>query len=247
VEVLGRRWGTEDDAIRQQIGISLQETKLSDKLSVRETLTLFRSFYKNGLEPDQAIQQVGLTDKATAWVGKLSGGQRQRLAVACALIGDPQLLMLDEPTTGLDPQIRLEIHGLIEEMKAERRTVLLTTHYIEEAERLCDRVAIMDEGKIIAIGTPRELQQKSRSQSCIQITCGQDFNGHALPDWPDAVSSMIEDDGRSLTVHSNRPARTLVEIIKWLDQQGMQLEDVHLKRPTLEDVFVELTGKKLRD
>src|SRR5262249_43086890 len=136
------------------------------------------------------------------------------------------------------------IHNLIEELKSENRTVVLTTHYIEEAERLCDRVAIMDEGKIVAMGTPRELQQKSRSQSRIQIVCALRLDAATLPRWPDAVDSTIETDGHTLTVHSTRPARTLVEIMKWLDQGGLQLEDVHLNKPTLEDVFVELTGKQ---
>jgi ABC-2 type transport system ATP-binding protein len=193
------------------------------------------------------LKRQQLWDKRAANYETLSGGQKQRLALALALVNDPQMLFLDEPTTGLDPQIRLEIHGLIEEMKTERRTVLLTTHYIEEAERLCDRVAIMDEGKIVAMGTPRELQQKSRSQSRIEIVCAQSMNGGALPAWPDAMDSALTSDGRGLTVHSTRPARTLFEIMRWMDQQGLQLEDVHLKRPTLEDVFVELTGKKLRD
>src|SRR5262249_48607543 len=157
VEVLGRRWGQADDDIRQRIGISLQETKLSDKLSVRETLTLFRSFYQAGLEPEEAMQRVSLTEKARAWVVNLSGGQRQRLAVACALIGDPQLLMLDEPTTGLDPQSRRQLWDIIREFRSLGRTVLLTTHYMDEAERLCDRVAIVDQGKVIALGTPAEL------------------------------------------------------------------------------------------
>ena len=247
VRVLGFDPDRQKQNLKDRIGVCLQATNLPAKIRVQEAMDLFAAFYTRSLSTEQLLKRLQLWEKRSAAYETLSGGQKQRLALALALVNDPQLLFLDEPTTGLDPQIRLEIHGLIEEMKAERRTVLLTTHYIEEAERLCDRVAIMDEGKIIAIGTPRELQQKSRSQSCIQITCGQDFNGHALPDWPDAVSSVVEDNGRSLTVHSNRPARTLVEIIKWLDQQGMQLEDVHLKRPTLEDVFVELTGKKLRD
>jgi len=167
--------------------------------------------------------------------------------LALALVNDPQLLFLDEPTTGLDPQIRLEIHKLVEELKAEGRTVVLTTHYIEEAERLCDRVAIMDEGKIVAMGSPRELQQKSREQSRIQIVTAQPLNSVQVPSWPDAMQSTLDGDGRSLTVYSARPARTLFEIMRWLDQQGIQLEDVHLKRPTLEDVFVELTGKRLRE
>jgi ABC-2 type transport system ATP-binding protein len=136
---------------------------------------------------------------------------------------------------------------LIEELRAEKRTVVLTTHYLEEAERLCDRVAIMDEGRIVAIGTPRELQQKSRNQSVIQIVCEQPIGVPQLPEWPEAVSSRVDGDGRTLTVHSIRPARTLVEIMKWLDQQGLALEDIHLHRPTLEDVFVELTGKRLRE
>jgi ABC-2 type transport system ATP-binding protein len=210
-------------------------------------MDLFASFYTRSLSTEQVLKRLQLWDKRAAAYDTLSGGQKQRLALALALVNDPQLLFLDEPTTGLDPQIRLEIHNLIEQMKSEKRTVLLTTHYIEEAERLCDRVAIIDQGKIVAIGTPRELQQKSRSQSRIQIMVGQPFNGTALPTWPDAVSSAIDDEGRTLTVYSTRPARTLFEIMKWLDQHSMQLEDVHLKKPTLEDVFVELTGKHLRD
>src|SRR5262249_42892982 len=156
VEVLGRRWGQDDDAIRQRIGISLQETKLADKLSVRETLTLFRSFYQSGLEPDEAMRRVELTEKADSWVVKLSGGQRQRPAVAGALIGDPELLMLDEPTTGLDPQSRRQLWDIIRQFRRQGRTVLLTTHYMDEAERLCDRIAIVDHGKVIALGSPAE-------------------------------------------------------------------------------------------
>jgi ABC-2 type transport system ATP-binding protein len=193
------------------------------------------------------LKRLQLWDKRNAFYETLSGGQKQRLALALSLINDPQLLFLDEPTTGLDPQIRLEIHGLIEELKAEQRTVLLTTHYIEEAERLCDRVAIMDEGRIVAMGTPKELQQQSKGQSRIQINVAVPLLLDSLPAWPDAMETTLNGDGREMTVYSNRPARTLFEIMKWLDQQGLQLDDVHLKRPTLEDVFVELTGKKLRD
>src|SRR5579864_5125836 len=157
VEVLGMRWGREDAVIKERIGISLQETRLSEKLQVNETLTLFRSFYKRGLEPDEVIRRVSLEEKATARVGKLSGGQRQRLAVACALVGDPDLLLLDQPTTGLDPQSRRQLWELIRGLRAQGRTVLLTTHYMDEAERLCDRVAVVDHGKVIAEGTPRQL------------------------------------------------------------------------------------------
>ena len=245
--VLGFDPDRQKQQLKDRIGVCLQATNLPAKIRVQEAMELFASFYTRSLNSEQLLKRLQLWDKRAAAYETLSGGQKQRLALALALVNDPQLLFLDEPTTGLDPQIRLEIHGLIEEMKSEHRTVLLTTHYIEEAERLCDRVAIMDEGKIVAMGTPRELQQRSRSQSRIQITCTQPLNGNAVPHWPDAVSSAIEEDGRTLTVHSNRPARTLVEIMKWLDQAGLQLDDVHLKRPTLEDVFVELTGKQLRD
>jgi ABC-2 type transport system ATP-binding protein len=245
--VLGFDPDRQKQQLKDRIGVCLQATNLPAKIRVQEAMELFASFYTRRLSSEQLLKRLQLWDKRAAAYETLSGGQKQRLALALALVNDPQLLFLDEPTTGLDPQIRLEIHSLIEQMKSEHRTVLLTTHYIEEAERLCDRVAIMDEGRIVAMGTPRELQQKSSSQSRIQITGGQPLNGAALPPWPDAVSSTVEEDGRTLTVYSTRPARTLFEIMKWLDQQGMQLEDVHLKKPTLEDVFVELTGKHLRD
>ena len=187
-----------------------------------------------------------LWDKKDAAYATLSGGQKQRLALALALINDPQMLFLDEPTTGLDPQVRLEIRDLIEELRAEKRTILMTTHYIEEAERLCDRVAIIDAGQIIAIGTPRELQEKSASQSAIEVSFTQPWRG-ALPDWPEAIHRTLSEDGRHIKVTSARPARTLVEMVKWIEAQGIELEDVRLNRPTLEDVFIELTGKKLRD
>src|SRR5438552_12643370 len=157
VEVLGRRWRRQEVEIKERIGISLQETKLSEKLTVIETLTLFRSFYRQGLEPAEAVRQVSLEEKTNSRVGKLSGGQKQRLAVACALVGDPELLFLDEPTTGLDPQSRLQLWEQIGAFRAGGGTVLLTTHYMDEAERLCDRVAIIDHGKVIALGTPAEL------------------------------------------------------------------------------------------
>ena len=244
--VLGFDPDRQKQQLKDRIGVCLQATNLPAKIRVEEALELFASFYSRSVPPERLLTRLQLLEKRNAFYETLSGGQKQRLALALALVNDPQLLFLDEPTTGLDPQIRLEIHGLITEMKAEKRTVVLTTHYIEEAERLCDRVAIMDEGKIVAMGTPRELQQKSKSQSRIQIICAQPLTGD-LPQWPDAVESVLGDDRRELTVYSSRPARTLFEIMKWLDQRGLQLEDVHLKRPTLEDVFVELTGKKLRD
>jgi ABC-2 type transport system ATP-binding protein len=245
--VLGFDPDRQKQQLKDRIGVCLQATNLPAKIRVLEALELFGSFYTRHVSPERLLKRLQLWEKRAAFYDTLSCGQKQRLALALALVNDPQLLFLDEPTTGLDPQIRLEIHGLIEEMKSERRTVVLTTHYIEEAERLCDRVAIIDEGRIVAMGTPRELQQRSRGQSRIDIMTAQLLNGTPLPAWPDALETKLAEDGRSLTVISSRPARTLFEIMRWLDQEGMQLEDVHLKRPTLEDVFVELTGKKLRD
>ncbi len=233
--------------LKDRIGVCLQATNLPDKIKVIEALQLFGALYSRMLKPDDLLKRLQLEDKREAFYSTLSGGQKQRLAIALGLINDPSLLFLDEPTTGLDPQVRLEIHALLEELRDEKRTILLTTHYIQEAERLCDRVAIVDAGKIIAIGTPRELQDRSASKSTIEIVCDRPLGGLALPAWPEATQSTLSDDGFRLTVASRRPARTLVEIVKWVDGQGIGLEDVHLARPTLEDVFIELTGKRLRD
>ena len=232
--------------LKDRIGVCLQATNLPDKITVNEALQLFGAFYTRNIDGAALLKRLQLEDKKDAGYATLSGGQKQRLAIALALINDPQLLFLDEPTTGLDPQVRLEIRDLIEELKAEKRTIVMTTHYIEEAERLCDRVAIIDSGQIIASGSPRELQAKSANQAAIEIALAQPWTG-PLPDWPHAVRSTLSADGRQIKVTSEHPARTLVEMVKWVDSQRIELEDVHLKRPTLEDVFIELTGKKLRD
>jgi len=233
--------------LKDRIGVCLQATNLPDKIRVHEALELFGALYSRMLSSDDLLKRLQLWDKREALYSTLSGGQKQRLAIAMGLINDPALLFLDEPTTGLDPQVRLEIHALIEELRSEKRTILMTTHYIEEAERLCDRVAIIDAGKIIAIGTPRELQDRSAGKSTIEILCEKPLTGLAMPPWPEATHTKLSNNDRQLTVASLKPARTLVEIVKWVDAQGIGLEDVHLKRPTLEDVFIELTGKKLRE
>ena len=232
--------------LKDRIGVCLQATNLPDKITVHEALQLFGAFYTRNIDGDACLKRLQLWEKKDAAYATLSGGQKQRLAIALALINDPQLLFLDEPTTGLDPQVRLEIRDLIEELKAEKRTIVMTTHYIEEAERLCDRVAIIDSGVIIASGSPRELQAKSANQAAIEISLSQPWQGE-LPTWPHAVRSTLSEDGRQIKVQSEHPARTLVEMVKWVDAQRIELEDVHLTRPTLEDVFIELTGKKLRD
>ncbi|MES1262113.1 MAG: ABC transporter ATP-binding protein [Acidobacteriota bacterium] len=247
VQVLGLDPDKQKKQLKDRIGVCLQSTNLPDKMKVIEALQLFGALYSRMLDPDDLLKRLQLTDKREAYFSTLSGGQKQRVAIALGLINDPLMLFLDEPTTGLDPQVRLGIHSLIEEMRGEKRTILMTTHYIEEAERLCDRVAIVDSGKVIAIGTPRELVDRSVGKSTIEIICEQPLDGLAMPEWPEATGSSLSEDRRHLTVGSSRPARTLVEIVKWVDAQGLGLEDVHLKRPTLEDVFIELTGKRLRD
>ncbi len=197
VEVLGRRWARDAVRLRQRLGIQLQETQLSDKLTVRETLSLFRSFFDRGRTPDEIVALVKLEEKRHARVGTLSGGQKQRLALACALVGDPDLLFLDEPTTGLDPQARRQLWDLIEKFKAEGRTILLTTHYMDEAERLCDRVAIIDHGRVIARGTPREMIESLGVEHVIVFSA----DGAVRPDLDalrriDGVGDARMEDGR---------------------------------------------------
>lgn len=246
VTVLGFDPDKQKRELKDRIGACLQATNLPDKIRVREALHVFASFYTRTVNVADLLQRLQLEEKRDAFYGTLSGGQKQRLALALALLNDPALLFLDEPTTGLDPQVRAEIHSLLEQLKTENRTILLTTHYIEEAERLCDRVAIVDEGKIIAMDTPRNLQRQSRAASTIIVTGSQNFPTQ-LPSWPEAESAHLDESGVTLTVVSRRTATTLVELIKWIDQSGLELIDVHLKQPTLEDVFIELTGKRLRE
>src|SRR5215813_4129176 len=200
VELLGRTWKNDADSLRQRLGISLQETNLADKLTVEETLQLFRSFYASGPEIDELLELVSLTDKRKTWYVKLSGGQKQRLAVACALVGDPEILFLDEPTTGLDPQSRRQLWGLIEQFKSAGRTVLLTTHYMDEAQRLCDRVAIVDKGKVIALGTPRELIHSLGGTEVVEFTCDAAVDESSLRGLAGVRGVKPHAEGLSLTV-----------------------------------------------
>jgi ABC-2 type transport system ATP-binding protein len=247
VKVLNFDPNRQKKQLKDRIGACLQATNLPDKITVREALDFFGSLYSRRADGDAILARLQLMDKKDAAYATLSGGQKQRLALALALINDPQMLFLDEPTTGLDPQVRLEIRDLIQELRAEKRTILMTTHYIEEAERLCDRVAIIDAGLIIAMGTPRELQERSANQSAIEIALSNPLRKTELPAWPESIRSIVSEDRHRIIVYSKQPARTLVEMVKWIDGQGLELDDVHLSRPTLEDVFIELTGKKLRD
>jgi ABC-2 type transport system ATP-binding protein len=245
VEVLGRRWGHDDDEIRQRIGISLQETKLSDKLSVRETLTLFRSFYRRGIEPDVALHEVSLDEKAQTWVGKLSGGQRQRLAVACALVGSPDLLFLDEPTTGLDPQSRRQLWEIIKTFKDRGKTVLLTTHYMDEAERLCDQVAIVDQGRVIALGTPQELIAGLGGEHIIRFRASggvtPQLTQHDFERLP-AVRA-VRRDGDDYCLSVSEPHVALPALLERIRMAAGELASLSTRHASLEDVFVSLTGR----
>jgi ABC-2 type transport system ATP-binding protein len=249
VEVLELRWNRDADRIRQQIGISLQETRFSDKLTVLETLTLFRSFYHRGLTPSHAIDIVALHDKTHSWIKKLSGGQRQRLAVATALVGDPQLLFLDEPTTGLDPQSRRQLWDVISRFRSQGRTVLLTTHYMEEAERLCDRVAIVDRGKVIALGSPRELIAGLGGEHVIEFALEADAK--ALPsseqwsDLPGVISSRRGDGCYRLSV--TEPHRVIPILLERVEEHAFRLTSLVTRHASLDDVFVKLTGRQLDD
>jgi ABC-2 type transport system ATP-binding protein len=251
VMLFGLSWGTQADQIRQRIGVALQETQLSDKLSVAETLQMFRSFYQRPRSLDELLDAVQLQEKRDAWVGKLSGGQRQRLALACALIGDPELLFLDEPTTGLDPQSRRQVWELVGEYRRRGGTVLLTTHYMEEAERLCDRVAVMDKGRIISQGTPRALIAALGADHVIEIDVGP------LPDGGDAAARLslqglpavtaVRREGQGWVLTSSEPHRALPALIAHLQAVGVTLDRLATRQATLEDVFVSLTGRSLRD
>jgi ABC-2 type transport system ATP-binding protein len=248
VEVLGWKRGSDATDLRQRLGIQLQDTQLSEKLTVHETVRLFRSFFRQGADASAIIARVQLEEKQNSRVGDLSGGQKQRLALACALVGDPDFLFLDEPTTGLDPQARRQLWELIEEFKKSGRTILLTTHYMDEAERLCDRVAIMDHGKVIALGTPRELIAATCAEQMVEFTAGN--VSHVL-DVPalrriQGVREVRTENGAVLLqvteLHTSVPA-----LLAELTRQDVPLTELRTHSATLEDVFVTLTGRHLRD
>jgi ABC-2 type transport system ATP-binding protein len=247
VLVLGRQWGKHDRELRALLGISLQETQFSEKLTVEETVRLFRSFYPRGPSAEEVIATVQLQDKRTGRVGQLSGGQRQRLALACALVGDPALLFLDEPTTGLDPQSRRQLWELIERFKADGRAILLTTHYMEEAERLCDQVAIVDHGRVIALGTPRELVASLSAEHVVEFATapGTAVREEALRRVDGVEAAVRRDDTYRIRVAELH--RAVPALLAELHRQGVQLTELRTHSATLEDVFVELTGRHLRE
>lgn len=249
VEVLGETWHHDGLKLRARLGIQLQETKFPEKLRVREVVTLFRSFYPRGVEVEALLDLVGLVDKSAAQVRALSGGQKQRLSLGCALVGEPDLLFLDEPTTGLDPQSRRQTWDIVENLKARGRTVLLTTHYMEEAARLCDRVAVVDHGKVIASGTPRELIASLGAEHVVEfaVTDGnQDLvREEALRVLPSVEGVTREGGLWRLTVREVH--RAVPALLAGLAERGAEPTHLTTHHATLEDVFVALTGRKLRD
>jgi len=248
VEMLGMRWDSDASRLRQRLGIQLQDTQLADKLTVLETVRLFRSFYHAGPPAAEVIALVQLEEKRNARVGKLSGGQKQRLAMACALVGDPDFLFLDEPTTGLDPQARRQLWDMIEKFKASGRTILLTTHYMDEAERLCDRIAIMDHGKVIALGTPRELIASIGVEHVVEFSAGSAARPLAIPALRriDGVDEVRSENG-TVQMMVRELHRAVPALLAELNRQGAPLTELRTHSASLEDVFVTLTGRHLRD
>ena len=253
VEVLGSRWGADDDALHQRLGIHLQETQFDERLSVAETLHLFRSFYRRGRPVPSVLETLGLEAKADTWVGKLSGGQRQRLAVGCALVGDPELLFLDEPTTGLDPQSRRQLWSVLQQFGAADGSILLTTHYMDEAQVLCDRVAIVDNGRIIAQGTPRELIASLGAAHVIEF--GVASAPEAEPDAEALTARLaalpgvrgVGRDGGTWQLSAADLQETLPALLRFAEDAGVALVSLTTHAASLEDVFVSLTGRRLRD
>ncbi|HXM10687.1 MAG TPA: ABC transporter ATP-binding protein [Terriglobales bacterium] len=253
VRIFGHTWNDNPRQLREWIGISLQETRLSEKLSVRETVELFASFYIEPRRAAEVLAELELTEKSDAWVGKLSGGQKQRLAVATALVGNPRILFLDEPTTGLDPQSRRQLWDIIRIFQKKGGTVLLTTHYMDEAERLCDYLAIVDHGQIIAEGTPSDLIERLGGHHVVefQVSNGNgdgDQDHDNLDRWralPSVESARKEENMVCLNVHE--PHLTIPPLLAAINQQGRQLEHLSTRQASLEDVFVRLTGRHLRE
>jgi ABC-2 type transport system ATP-binding protein len=245
VSVCGLDPQTPGDAFKQEIGAVLQATALPDKLRVGEAVSMFASFYKRRRDPAALLKRFGLEEKRNTFYSQLSGGQKQRLALAMSLVNEPRVLFLDEPTAGLDPQVRREIYTIIEELKKERKTILLTTHYIEEAEKLCDRVAVVDQGRVIAQGTPRELKQRSAGTTRIELRLARPETDSALKQL-EGVADCRTTDG-VYVVHSTRVPQTIVSLVKYLEANGNELSSLDIAAPSLEDVFLELTGRSLRD
>jgi ABC-2 type transport system ATP-binding protein len=250
VLIFGHTWRENPRQLRQWIGISLQETRLSEKLSVRETIELFASFYDEPRSSVDVLNDLELTEKSESWVGKLSGGQKQRLAVATALVGNPRILFLDEPTTGLDPQSRRQLWEIIRVFQKKGGTVLLTTHYMDEAERLCDRLAIVDHGRIIAEGSPADLIDRLGGHHVVEFEVSGNSHGEssAADSWRGLPSvEAVRNENHTVCLNVREPHLTIPALLDVVERQGQQLEHLNTRQASLEDVFVRLTGRHLRE
>jgi ABC-2 type transport system ATP-binding protein len=245
VELFGQDVRRSRDEVKQKIGVALQTTTLMQNLTAWELLDLFGGFYNHAVDPDPLLDRLGLTEKRNARVQTLSGGQQQRLSVALALVNAPQLVFLDEPTTGLDPQARRSLWDVVREMKSEGRTVLLTTHYMEEAELLCDRIAIMDHGKILAMDSPEGLVKSQFTERAIEFAKPEGATSADFADLPGVLRAA--DEGEDIVLYADQVQRTLGALLERAEERGMELDDVHIRRATLEDVFIKLTGRRIRE
>lgn len=248
IQILDYHWGRNDREIRDRIGISLQETRMSDKMKAIEAVRMFRSFHSQGMLPEEALGVVALTEKSDALFSELSGGQKQRLAIATAIVGSPDILFLDEPTTGLDPQSRRQLWDVIRQSQSQGRTVVLTTHYMDEAERLCNRVAVVDHGKIIALGPPSELIRKYGGEHIVECRMGLELDETRLTQLralPAVDQARVTDMGLLLTV--KEPHVSIAALFDWCNKNNVQLSDLTTRQATLEDVFIALTGRHFRD
>jgi ABC-2 type transport system ATP-binding protein len=245
VEVLGFDVRQHKTAVKERIGVQPQKAALFPRLTVRETLGLFRSFYQQSASEDSLLDQLGLREKQEAQVRTLSGGQLQRLSVAIALVNNPDIVFLDEPTTGLDPQARRGLWDIVELMKQQGKTVFLTTHYMEEAERLCDRVAVVDHGRIIALGSPQALIREHFSERAIAFPAPEAIRAEELASLP-SVTRVLRENGEMI-LYSSAPQATLAAVLEQSARRQFDLSDVHIRRATLEDVFLKLTGRHIRE
>jgi ABC-2 type transport system ATP-binding protein len=249
IEILGRTWRSDPDGIRERIGVQLQETRLQEKVTVLETLQLFRSFYRQGSDLAEVLDVVGLTEKQGARVETLSGGQHQRLSLACALVSRPELLILDEPSTGLDPQARRRVWEIVEGFKAQGGTILITTHYMEEAERLADEVVIVDMGRVIAEGSPVAVIGSLHAESIVQLHPREDTAQRLTDEALRALPGVgeVRREGAAFTLVVTDTQVSIGALLGHLTTVGVELDSLQTHAPTLEDVFVTLTGKHLRD
>lgn len=254
IQILGKSWESQAEGIRQEIGITLQETRLSEKQTVAETLALFRSFYRRGLSLDAVVAIVGLESKRNSRISTLSGGQKQRVALACALVGDPGLLFLDEPSTGLDPQSRQQVWEVVRALKQRGKSILLTSHYMDEAEKLCDRIAVVDHGKVIALGTPSELIRQWGGENLIELDAGGQVPPEESFQQIRGVKSgklvrrqAAADAITHACLQVEHPHEVIPSVLSLLEKSGAKLLSLNVRQATLEDVFLALTGRTLRD